>query len=65
MPDWNRIRKITSIVPACAALAHDFTPITDVRASAAMRLLAAQNLLRRFYLETIAEAPQTVYSYGR
>ena len=36
---------------ACAALAEDFTPISDMRASADIRLVAAQNLLRRFYLE--------------
>jgi xanthine dehydrogenase small subunit len=50
---------------ACAALAEDFSPISDMRATADMRLLAAQNLLRRFYLETIDEAPETVYTYGR
>ena len=54
-----------TVEKACAALAEDFQPITDVRASADMRLLAVQNLLRRFYLETIAEAPRTVYNYGR
>jgi xanthine dehydrogenase iron-sulfur cluster and FAD-binding subunit A len=36
-----------------------------MRASADMRLLAVQNLLRRFWLETSGEAPQTVYTYGR
>ena len=30
----------------------DFTPLTDMRASAEYRLLAAQNLLLRFFLET-------------
>ena len=35
-----------------AALAHDYTPLTDMRASAAYRLQVAQNLLRRFWLET-------------
>ena len=58
---WNE----TTIDAACAALADDFTPISDMRASADMRLVAVQNLLRRFYLETVAEAPQTVYTYGR
>ena len=33
---------------ACAALAEDFTPITDQRASAGYRLSAAQGLLRKF-----------------
>ena len=36
---------------AAAALAEDFAPITDMRASAGYRLKAAQNLLRRFHLE--------------
>ena len=49
----------------CAALAQDFSPITDARATADIRLLAVQNLLRRFYLETTGEAPETVYTYGR
>ena len=50
---------------ACEALARDFSPITDMRASADMRLVAVRNLLRRFWLETSSEAPQTVYTYGR
>ena len=37
---------------AAAALAQDFTPLTDFRATAAYRLLAAQNLVRKFHLET-------------
>jgi len=36
---------------AAAALAQDFTPISDMRASAGYRLRTAQNLLRRFHLE--------------
>jgi len=39
---------------AQSALAADFTPITDMRASAAYRLRVAQNLLWRFWLETRA-----------
>ena len=42
---------------AIAALASDFTPLTDMRASAAYRQRAAGNLLRRFWLETRTEAP--------
>jgi xanthine dehydrogenase small subunit len=37
---------------AVGALAQDFKPLTDMRASAAYRLQVAQNLLRRFWLET-------------
>lgn len=40
-----------SVERAIAALADDFDPITDMRASASYRLKAAQNLLRRFHLE--------------
>jgi len=36
---------------AAAALPQDFTPLDDWRASAAYRMLVAQNLLRRFFLE--------------
>ena len=36
---------------ACAALAQDFKPLTDMRASADYRLAGAQNLLRRFWVE--------------
>jgi xanthine dehydrogenase small subunit len=55
----------TTIERACAALADDFTPISDMRASADIRLFATQNLLRRFWMETTGEAPETVYTYGR
>jgi xanthine dehydrogenase small subunit len=42
---------------AAAALACDFAPITDLRASASYRQRAAANLLRRFWLETRRESP--------
>ena len=37
---------------AMAALATDYTPLTDMRASAAYRMQTAQNLLYRYFLET-------------
>lgn len=50
-----------TVTEAMAAFAADFTPITDMRASAEYRALAARNLLMRFYLETSGErAPFTV-----
>lgn len=58
---WNH----ATIETACAALAEDFAPISDMRASADIRLLAAQNLLRRFFLETESGGIETVYTYGR
>ena len=39
------------------ALARDFTPLTDMRASSAYRLQVAQNLLQRLWLETRPENP--------
>jgi xanthine dehydrogenase small subunit len=44
---------------AATALADDFAPITDMRASAAYRLKAAQNMLRRFGLECAPKPPAT------
>ena len=54
-----------AVAKGMAALAEDFTPISDMRASADYRLIACQNLLRRFYLETRHDTPPSVYSYGR
>ncbi len=42
---------------AAAALPQDFQPLSDLRASAAYRMQVAQNLLRRFWLETRADSP--------
>jgi xanthine dehydrogenase small subunit len=41
-----------TVEAALPAFAKDFAPITDMRASAEYRLLVAQNLLRRFHLES-------------
>jgi len=46
-----------ALLAAQDALARDFEPLTDMRASAAYRMRVAQNLLRRFWLETRADAP--------
>jgi xanthine dehydrogenase small subunit len=45
---WNE----ASLRAAQAALASDFTPLSDMRASAAYRMTTARNLLERFWLET-------------
>ncbi len=47
------------------ALARDFSPIDDMRSTAAYRLRVAQNLLRRLLLETRGELTDAVYRYGR
>lgn len=44
---WNS----ATIETACAALAEDFTPLSDFRASKEYRLLSAQNLLRKYFIE--------------
>jgi xanthine dehydrogenase small subunit len=49
---------------AVLALAKDFSPLTDMRASAAYRLQVAQNLLRKFHLEStgaLGSAPSRLY----
>ena len=46
-----------TVEAAMAALGIDFTPLTDLRASAAYRMRVARNLLRRFWLETRPDAP--------
>jgi xanthine dehydrogenase small subunit len=42
---------------AMAALETDYTPLTDMRASAAYRAATARNLLYRFFLETRPDNP--------
>ena len=37
---------------AMEAMAGDFTPLTDMRASAGYRMKAAQNMLERYFLQT-------------
>ena len=46
-----------TLARALQALAQDFQPITDLRASAGYRHRGAAGLLRRFHLETRADAP--------
>jgi xanthine dehydrogenase small subunit len=48
---------------ACTALATDFTPLTDFRASKEYRTLSAQNLLRKYFVET--ESAQSTYTQTR
>ncbi len=50
---WNE----ASLQAAQAALAQDFKPLTDMRASATYRADVAENLLRRFWLETRPASP--------
>ncbi|MBA4223926.1 MAG: xanthine dehydrogenase small subunit [Methylobacterium sp.] len=48
-----------AVAAAIAALAQDFTPLTDMRASANYRLKVAGNLLRRFLIETTTPETST------
>ncbi|TGV93885.1 xanthine dehydrogenase small subunit, partial [Mesorhizobium sp. M2D.F.Ca.ET.145.01.1.1] len=45
---WNE----ATVEAAMAEYVKDFTPLTDMRATAEYRALAAKNLLLRFYVET-------------
>ncbi|MDH3604468.1 MAG: xanthine dehydrogenase small subunit [Candidatus Tectomicrobia bacterium] len=42
----------SAVDAAAAELDQDYTPLSDMRASATYRRLVAQNLLRRFFMET-------------
>ncbi|RMO80190.1 Xanthine dehydrogenase [Pseudomonas syringae pv. philadelphi] len=52
---WNN----KTIEQACAALSEDFTPLSDFRASKEYRLLSAQNLLRKYFIEVQQPAVAT------
>jgi len=47
----NQVWDKATIKLAMTALANDFSPISDFRASADYRLKVSQNLLPRFFLE--------------
>jgi xanthine dehydrogenase small subunit len=53
---WNA----ATVQAAQQALAQDFKPLSDMRASAGYRLQVAQNLLQRLWLETRADDPLPV-----
>ena len=46
---------VDTLEAAARALPQDFTPLSDMRASADYRMRASQNLLRRFWFETQGE----------
>ena len=50
---WNE----ATLEAAMAMLAQDYAPLSDMRASTGYRMKTAQNLLRRFWLETRGESP--------
>lgn len=59
--EWND----TNLTTAITALAGDFEPLSDMRASAGYRSRVAANLLRRFYLDSTARTePLQVLPYA-
>jgi xanthine dehydrogenase small subunit len=62
---WNEETLPQVMTRARAALAEDYSPLSDWRASREYRLLAAQNLLRRFFLETTSDGPAQLCSGGQ
>ena len=48
-----------AVEAAAEAMAGDFAPLSDMRASAGYRMLTAQNLLRR-YFQDLAGVPVSV-----
>ncbi len=54
-----------TVMEAMSALDTDFTPISDMRSSAAYRRQICANLLYRFYLDTTEAAQERLYAYGR
>ena len=64
--DWNE----ANVKAAMLALAQDYAPLSDMRASSNYRMKTAQNLLYRYWLETRADAPLAVsslraFAYGK
>ena len=51
---WNE----NTLLAAMKALDSDFTPLTDMRASATYRATVARNLLRKLFVETTADTPR-------
>ena len=63
----GRVFDAAALKAALTALAEDFSPMSDMRASAAYRALAAANLLRRFQLEasgSVSAAELEVYDHA-
>lgn len=52
---WND----ATLEQACTALAQDFTPLSDFRASREYRLSTAQNLLHKYFLEVQSSTIET------
>ncbi|MFN0305368.1 MAG: xanthine dehydrogenase small subunit [Burkholderiales bacterium] len=61
--DWTE----ATCEAAAHALASDFSPLSDMRASASYRLRVAQNLLRKFFVEStgrIGAVPTRLYDFS-
>ncbi len=53
----GRVWDEAALNQAMQMLAQDYRPLTDMRATGSYRMKTAQNLLRRFWLETRPDAP--------
>jgi xanthine dehydrogenase small subunit len=53
---WNE----ATAEAAALALAEDFAPLSDMRGSSEYRLIAAQNLIRRLWIESAGDEPVSV-----
>jgi xanthine dehydrogenase small subunit len=51
--EWSE----AALMEAMAMLPNDYAPLSDMRASSNYRMQTAQNLLRRYWFETRADAP--------
>lgn len=61
----GRAWSLEAVTQAAALLEKDFTPISDMRSSAAYRMQVCKNLLLRFFHESSGDASPRVYNYGR
>ena len=55
---------IATVEAALPAFETDFQPLTDMRASAAYRMLTAKNLLVRYFHETTSDMPTRLVGNG-
>jgi xanthine dehydrogenase small subunit len=53
----GRVWDEAALNDAMQMLAQDYRPLSDMRATGGYRMKTAQNLLRRFWLETRPDAP--------
>ncbi len=55
----GKIWDLASVEKAMDVMVEDYSPMSDMRASQEYRMLAAQNLLKKFYIETTSPEAET------